>query len=178
MKKKKILNKKEGILFWITGLPGSGKSTIAKIIVKNIRKTYGPTIILHGDELRSIFELKGYSKKERLLNGKKFIKLIKLIIRQKINVVFAVVGLFDQLRKINKNQFNNYIEIYIKANLKTIIKFSHKKFYKKNKKKDIVGLDIKPEFPKNPNILITNSFKTTVNYLACELKKKIDKIFF
>lgn len=175
MKKKKI-NKQEGILFWITGLPGSGKSTISKIIVKDIRKNYGPTIIIHGDELRAIFDLKGYSRKERFLNGKKFINLIKLIVRQKFNVVFAVVGLFDKLRKINKNEFKNYIEIYIKADLEKVIKLSNKKFYKK--KKNIIGLDIKAEFPKNPNILIINSFKTNPNTLALELKKKIDKIIF
>ena len=44
MKRKKI-NKKKGILFWITGLSGSGKTSLAKKIKKDISKKYGPTII-------------------------------------------------------------------------------------------------------------------------------------
>ena len=63
--KKKIL-KSKGILFWITGLPGSGKSTIAKKIKSKIIKKYGPTIVINGDDLRKIFKLFKYSKKERL----------------------------------------------------------------------------------------------------------------
>ena len=43
----------KGILFWITGLSGSGKTSIAKKILPLIRKKYGPTIHLDGDALRT-----------------------------------------------------------------------------------------------------------------------------
>ena len=62
MKRKKI-NKKKGILFWITGLSGSGKTSLAKKIKKDISKKYGPTIIISGDNLRSIFCLNKYDYK-------------------------------------------------------------------------------------------------------------------
>ena len=55
-----------GTIFWITGLSGSGKTSIAKKITKYISKKYGPTICISGDELRKTFKLKGYGKKERL----------------------------------------------------------------------------------------------------------------
>ena len=48
------INRKKGILFWITGLSGSGKSTIASLIKDRIEKKYGPTIIMSGDDLRYI----------------------------------------------------------------------------------------------------------------------------
>ena len=60
-----IINNKRGILFWITGLSGSGKTTIAKKIHKQIIKNYGPTLLINGDELRKYFGLKGYSFQER-----------------------------------------------------------------------------------------------------------------
>ena len=75
--KKIKLNKKYGILFWITGLSGSGKTRIAKRIAGDIRKTYGKTIVLSGDDIRSIFNLKGYSYKERLNTVFKYCKLAK-----------------------------------------------------------------------------------------------------
>ena len=54
------INNKYGICFYIIGLSGSGKSTIGKLIKRNIEKKYGKTILIHGDEIRSIYNLKGY----------------------------------------------------------------------------------------------------------------------
>ena len=54
--KKIIISKKKGILFWITGLSGSGKTAIAKKIQKKISHLYGPTIEISGDDFRKIFE--------------------------------------------------------------------------------------------------------------------------
>ena len=56
MTRKIIRNKKKGILFWITGLSGSGKTSIAKKIKKKITYLYGPTLELSGDNLRKIFK--------------------------------------------------------------------------------------------------------------------------
>ena len=57
--------KNKGILFWITGLSGSGKTSIAKNIKKEIIKNYGPTLAISGDDFRKIFKFKGFSKKDR-----------------------------------------------------------------------------------------------------------------
>ena len=52
-----IINKNKGILFWITGLSGSGKTTLGKAIHKDIKKLYGPTIMISGDDVRKIFKM-------------------------------------------------------------------------------------------------------------------------
>ena len=49
----------KGILFWITGLSGSGKTSLAKKIFPIIKKKYGPTVHLDGDSLRNILNLNG-----------------------------------------------------------------------------------------------------------------------
>ena len=59
MKKKIKPNKNKGILFWITGLSGSGKTIIGSKIYKSITKLYGPTVLASGDDLRRIFNFKG-----------------------------------------------------------------------------------------------------------------------
>ena len=48
--------KKYGIVFWVTGISGSGKSTISKKVYPFIKKKFGPTVILSGDNLRKIFK--------------------------------------------------------------------------------------------------------------------------
>ena len=51
----KKIDKNKGIVFWITGLSGSGKTLIAKKIGNEIKLKYGPTIIISGDDVRNIF---------------------------------------------------------------------------------------------------------------------------
>ncbi len=170
---KKKINKNKGILFWVTGLSGSGKTTISKNIKNKISELYGPTIIISGDDLRKIFNLRGYSYSERLIINKKFRKLAKFVVNQKINLIFAIVGMFHEARSWNKKNIENYVEIYIKSNIKSIIKTNKKKIYKKKDIGDIVGIDITPELPKKPDIIINNNFKTSMNNLSTQLLKKI-----
>ena len=120
-------NRKKGILFWITGLSGSGKTTLGKAIHKDITKLYGPTIMISGDNLRKIFKLNGHKKEERLKLTNSYCQFAKYITNQKINIIFAVVSMFDKPRKWNKQNIKNYVEIYVKSNLKKIIRLRKKK---------------------------------------------------
>lgn len=174
MKKLRKINKKKGILFWVSGLSGSGKTTIAKKITKDIKKLYGPTVVISGDSLRNMFNLKGYSYNERLTTVKKYCRLSKFLTSQKMNVIFAVIGMMKSIREWNRKNIDNYIEIYIKSDIKEIIKQKKKKIYFSSKK-NLVGLDIKPEFPKKPDIILKNDFKTNVNELSKKLVGKIQK---
>jgi len=174
MKKIKI-SKKKGIFFWITGFSGSGKTAIANKIKPEISKFYGPTILISGDNLRKIFNFKNYSKNARYKNGLMFSKLCKFITNQRINVIFATVGLLDKLRQQNRQNIENYVEIYIKSDLEKIIKIGKKKIYKKYNK-DIVGRDIAAEMPKSPDIILDNKFDRTLNELSTQLLKRIKKI--
>ena len=174
--KKLKLNKKKGILFFIQGLSGSGKTSISKKIKNQIIKNYGPTILISGDNLRKIFELKDYSYNGRLSNSIKFRKLSKYITNQKINLIFNVVGLMHSTGRWYRKNIDNYIEIYIKSDLKKIIKLKKKKIYHKKKEDNIVGLSIRPELPKNPHIIIKNYFKKSSDYLANLLLRKIKRL--
>lgn len=164
---------KVGRLFWITGISGAGKTTLGKKIKRKIEIQYGPTVLINGDDLRSIFKLNGYSHSQRLNIGYMYSNFLKLIVSQKINVIFTVVGLFDELRNWNKKHFKNYYEIFIDADLKKIIKKKKKKTYKL--KKNIWGIDIKPQFPKKPLVKIKNNFSKNLDELSEILLKEIFK---
>ena len=165
----------EGYLIWITGISGSGKTSIAKTIFPFIKKKFGPTILFNGDDLRSIFKLFNYDLKTRYENGIKFSNLFKFITKQKINVLFAGSGLFHSLRSYNRRCFSNYLEIYVKSDIATIIKKKRKtKIY--NLKKNVYGIHLKPELPKNPNIVILNDNTKSIRYLSDKLKKEIKNL--
>lgn len=173
--KKKLKNK--GILFWITGLSGSGKTTIAKIILPKIIQKFGPTIHLDGDQLRKSLKLYGYSYNDRLDNSKKMTNIAKIITDQNINVVFSILGLISKIRVRNKKIFKNYIEIFINTKLENIIKLKKKKTY--YQKKNVVGVNIKPEFPKKSDVIINNlinkkNFEDKIfNEILKAVKKKL-----
>ena len=66
---KKKIKKNKGIVFWIEGFSGSGKSTISKLITKSLNKRFGKTIVVSGDQLRKLFSRNKFSKKERTKNS-------------------------------------------------------------------------------------------------------------
>ena len=171
MKKK---NTRKGILFWITGLSGVGKTSLANGIKNEIKKNFGPTLVINGDDLRKIFKLNKYDEKSRLEIGKQYCKFVKFITDQNINVIFAVVGLFDEIRKWNRKKISNYIEVYIKSEIPIIKKKGDKKLYK-NKKHKIVGIQIIPQFPKKPDFIIHNNFTKSIKLLSEELISKLLK---
>lgn len=158
------MNKKFGILFRISGLPGSGKTELAKLIHPEINKIFGPTIMWSGDDLRKIFNNQLFSLKERNKFGIQNINLIKLINTQKINVIFATVGLNNQIRKRFNKEIPNYVEITIKSQLDHLKKRKVRKFYNNNSK-NVWGRDIKVEYPKKPDVLIKNDFKNDLRQI-------------
>jgi len=170
------INKNKGILFWVTGLSGSGKTVIAEKIKKDIARYYGPTLLISGDDLRTIFKFNKYTASERKVLGKYYCNFAKFITNQKVNLIFAVVGMRDSTRHWNRKNIDNYLEIYIKTNIKTIIKVNKKKIYHKKNSGDIVGINIKPELPKKADIIINNNFKKSTDILSKELLKKIKAI--
>ena len=164
--------KKYGIVFWITGISGSGKSTLCEGVYDSIKKKFGPTILLSGDNLRRIFKLNVYEKNYRKQLGKKYTLLLKHLTANKINVLFSVVGLFHELHRYNRKHLKNYVEIFIDASFKKTEQRKQKFFYKK-KINNVWGRDIVPEYPKNPDIVIKNNFNKSIKLLSEELIKKI-----
>jgi adenylylsulfate kinase-like enzyme len=165
------INRKKGILFWIEGFSGSGKTEISKKIKNEISNKYGPTLLIQGDNLRRIFKLFDYTKKGRYQNYLKFSRFAKFITDQNINLIFTVVGMQKVQRNWLKKNINNYIEIYIQTKIQKIKKNKNRIYDRA--KTDIVGVHIKPEIPKNPNIRLINNMDKNLDHLSNKLLKKI-----
>ena len=162
------------MVIWLIGLSGSGKTTIANLLFKRLKKKYINIVHLDGDQVRKIYGEKiGHITKDRYKNAERLSRLSKFLSDQKIHVIASVLSNFPEWQKWNKKNIKNYFQIYLKVSLKTLIKRDNKKLYKKNIKgnrKNIVGVDIKFIEPINSDLIIENE-KNIKSF-----KKMIDRI--
>lgn len=144
-----------GTVFWITGLSNSGKTTIGKALYKKLAEIGEQTVMLDGDDLREITgNIFGYTRDDRLNAALFYSKLCEHISKQGISVICSTISLFHQVHQRNREHFPNYIEIFIETELADAVSRDRRNIYSSNM---VVGLDIPPEFPKNPDFTINNN---------------------
>ena len=177
MLKKK--DKKRGWCIQIEGYSGSGKTSLSIKIKSKVEKLIGKTIILDGDNCRSFFKSfgykVGYTKKDRTQGSYSRSELINLFNINRINVIHPALGLNGKGLKIFKKKIKNFIIIYVKSNVTQIKRFGKKNTIYKLKK-NVVGVDIMPDIPRYPHIVIENNFTRSTSSLARELNSKLEKL--
>ncbi|WMJ81318.1 adenylyl-sulfate kinase [Clostridium sp. MB40-C1] len=152
--------RKFGDVYWVTGLSGAGKTTIAKLLYEKLKKNKDNVVFLDGDILREIFgnDL-GYSSSDRKKSAMRNSRICKELSEQGIDVVCATISMFNECRIWNRENIKNYKEIYIKVPIEILIQRDQKKLYSRALKgeiKNVMGIDIDFEEPKNPDIVILN----------------------
>ena len=140
------------MVIWIMGLAGSGKTTLAKLIIKKIKKDI---IHIDGDAIRNIYDERlTHSVKDREINAKRISKLVKYLSDQKKDLVVSVLSNFPKWLKWNKKNLKRYFLIYIKTEKSILLKRKPELYDKKTK--NVVGVDIKFNEPLKPDYIIDN----------------------
>jgi len=160
-------------LIWITGLSGSGKTTIGKEVYAKLKDKFSSTVFLDGDHFRDIMGgAQGHSKEQRFIVAMQIARLCKYLIDQNINVVCATISLFKEVHQFNRTQVKDYFEVYIYCPLEELIIRDQKGIYSSainGDIKNVVGIDIPFDEPENCSLKIDNSEKN-------ELKDKVNEI--
>ncbi|MCF6171882.1 MAG: adenylyl-sulfate kinase [Bacteroidales bacterium] len=153
--KEKLLNQHARII-WMTGLSGSGKTTIARNIEMELNKRGFLTQILDGDNIRTgINSNLGFSGEDRYENIRRISEVSKLFMNCGIICINSFISPTDEIRQMAKDIIGeeNFIEVYVNAPLNVCEKRDVKGLYKKARKgeiKDFTGIDSPFEAPKNP----------------------------
>lgn len=143
-------------IIWITGISGTGKTTLAKYFLKYLKNF----IWIDGDKFRKIFNNDlGYTLKDRNKNAERLINFSKFLSDQNYSVIISANLTSVKYKKIIKKKFKNIIHINIDADLDVLKKRDIKSIYKKAK--NVVGKDIKIKKQNKYNDfnLINNSSK-------------------
>lgn len=102
------------MIIWITGQPGSGKTTLAKAFINFISKENPVCKIINidGDDLRSISKNKDYSKEGRIKNISTAISIVRFLANKDYICVISIVAPYRFLRDELKEDFN-FLEVFL-----------------------------------------------------------------
>ncbi len=157
------INGHKGQVLWMTGLSGSGKSTIANELEKILYSQGKKTYILDGDNIRhGLNKDLGFTDKDRVENIRRVAEVAKLMCDAGLIVITAFISPFRLEREMARSLFgkNEFKEIYISTPLKIAEKRDPKGLYKKARQGKIpnfTGIDSIYEKPTNPDLEIDTS---------------------
>lgn len=142
---------------WFTGLPLSGKTTIADLVYKELEKLDIPLERLDSKDIRDLIPNIGFSRNERNTHMYRIAHLIKTLQKNSISTVSSFVSPYRESRKVIRTMVKNNIVVYIKADIDTCKKRDYKGSYEKALKGEIenfTGVTDLYEEPKNAEIII------------------------
>lgn len=143
-------------LIWITGMPGSGKTTLANDLVSSMRIKGQHCIQLDGDELRRILKKENlesdYSPESRLQLALLYSRLAVALNAQGFIVVVSTVSLFWKVHEFNRLNIKNYFEVFLDVDSSLLESGTRSKLYENTLKNQL-----SPEFPIRPDLILKAS---------------------
>ena len=166
----------KGVTVWFTGLPCSGKTTVADRVAEILKKRGHRVERLDGDTVRKgLTSDLGFSKKDRDENIKRVTFVAKLLTRNDVIVLATFVSPYRERRRFTREEIGSFMEVYVRCSLEECMKRDIKGMYKKamaGEIKDFTGVDDPYEEPLNPE-LILDTDKETVEESAGKVLDKM-----
>ncbi len=174
---KETLLHQRGIVVWLYGLSGSGKSTIANAAERVLHQQGRFTTILDGDNLRTGLNSNlGFSDQDRLENIRRVAETAKIFVSQGIITFVSAITPRGELRDLARGLLgDNLFEVYVKASYETCEIRDVKGLYAKAARGEIqhfTGKDGSFEPPQTAD-LILDTESTTIEDAAFELLEAI-----
>ena len=163
---------KKGTVYFFTGLSGAGKTTIGGLFYRRLKERKPNAFLLDGDEFRRMLcQDLGYSKEDRLKSAYRGFGMSCMIANQGIDVVNCGIAMYSEIRQWNRENIENYKEIYIKVSKETLLRRDQKGLYSAGK--SVVGIDLPFDEPENPDFVIENNGDETPDEIVDRLEKAL-----
>ncbi len=148
----------KGFVIWLTGLPASGKTTIARQLEIRLKEIGRQVEVFDGDEVRkNLSSDLGFSKEDRKLHAKRVAYVSKVLARNGVVAVVALISPFREFRDDARNQIDDFVEVYVKCSVEACAKRDPKGLYKKaasGEIKNLTGPQEPYEEPVNPEVTV------------------------
>lgn len=150
--------KRKGFVVWLTGLPCSGKSTLAKLLFGRLVELGYPVEILDGDEVRKrLTKGLGFSKEDRDENVRRIAYVAKLVARVGGVAITAAISPYESLRAEARLEIERFLEVYVNCPVEVCIQRDVKGHYAKAKRGELLnftGISDPYEPPQNPEVVV------------------------
>ena len=164
----------KGTVYFFTGLAGAGKTTIGGLFYQRL-KTQKPCVFLaDGDQTRSIFGRSGYSTQARLDAARRGFRLWRELAEQGIDVVVCSIAMYNEIRQWNRENIENYKEIYIKVTRETLYRRDQKQLYSSGRK-EVVGVDLPYDEPQDADVVVQNDGQETPEEIVARLRERFGR---
>jgi bifunctional enzyme CysN/CysC len=151
---------------WLTGLSGSGKSTIANAAEKILHEQGYRTYILDGDNVRhGLSKDLGFTVADRVENIRRIAEVAKLMLDAGVIVLTAFISPFRDERDMAKSLFEpeDFLEVFVDTPLAVAEERDPKGLYKKARRGELpnfTGIDSEYQPPKDPSLVLTTDGRT------------------
>lgn len=149
------------MVIWLIGLSGSGKTSIALALTKHWKKASPNTVMVDGDDMREIFNHTtgpdSHTVAGRRINAERITEICAWLDRQQINVVCSILSIFPDMRARNREYFSKYFEVFLDADMETLMRRDTKLLYaqaKTGETTNVVGVDIPFPTPTQSDLTI------------------------
>ncbi|MGD8414402.1 MAG: adenylyl-sulfate kinase [Candidatus Latescibacterota bacterium] len=154
----------KGFTLWLTGLPCSGKSTLAKSVEGVLLERGLPVEVFDGDDIRTnLTKGLGFSKEDRDTNIRRVGYVCNLLTRNGVISIAAVISPYQNVRDEVRNTIGRFAEVFVDAPLEELINRDVKGMYKKalaGEIKNFTGIDDPYEPPEKPEVHVHTDRET------------------
>jgi len=168
------------MVVWLTGLSGAGKSTIANAIYHLVKSRMPELVIIDGDVIRELFGSGlGFHEMARCEQIGRIQKLALFLANQHIGVIVAALYSNMELMQWNRANLPDYFEVYVETSFPTLERRDSKGLYYKARVgeiKDVVGVDIPWNVPKNPDMVVCTDNEEFPQLIAAKIIKAVPRL--
>lgn len=169
----------KGTLIWFTGVPASGKSTIATAVEKELRRRGIKVENLDADEIRANLSPDlGYTPEARDINTKRLAFMGKILARNGVCALVAAVSSLRAFRDRARSWVDHFVEVWVRCPLEECQSRDPKGLYAKADRgevNDIAGLHQPYEEPLNPELLLDTK-ESTVEECTAKVIRKLEEM--
>jgi adenylylsulfate kinase len=152
-----------GFVVWLTGLPGSGKTTTAKFLENELRILGLKVETLDGDEVRRILSPDlGYSRLEREAHAKRISYVSLLLSRNGVITIVALISPFQTIRDNARSLIGRFVEVWVNCSIEICRKRDPKGLYRlaqDGKISNFTGVQDVYEAPTKPEVIINTEYE-------------------
>jgi adenylylsulfate kinase len=145
-------------VIWLTGIPGSGKTTLAIDLEKYYQKNSLPVEILDGDEIRKTLSKDlGFSPEDRKEHNRRVIFVAQILSKNGVTTIIPLISPYRETRDFARKEIPNFVEVWVKTSVDECIKRDPKGLYKKalaGEIKNLTGLQAPYEEPQNAELIL------------------------